>query len=177
MAVSIDNQLPEQPVLGVNTYTPLGGDGWTAPHSMAEVSVGSAGAAGGGTNVITVTFDPRFQSLVTYVRLSNSSASGAIEMNLSLFPALPRAQPQLQAWANAVPVNDVSTQNNITWSPPPIPNLFRLQATTTNVSGDSLTLQAYIFQFQRRALELVPLNVILASLPRGDNMMTVMTSA
>ncbi len=177
MAVAITNQLPDQPVLGLNTYSPLGGDGWTAPHSVAEVSVGSAGDASAGNNVITVTFDPRFQSIVAYVRLSNSSASAGIEMNLSMFPALPRSQPQLQAFANAVPVNALSTTNNFTWAPPPIPGLSRLQATTTNTNGDSLTLMAYIFQFQRRALELVPLNVILAALPRGDNMVTVMPSA
>lgn len=169
MAVSIDNQLPEQPVLGVNTYTPLGGDGWTAPHSVAEVSVGSAGDASGGNNVITVTFDPRFISIVAYVRLHNSSASAGIEMNLALLPELPRSQPQLTAFYNDVPVAQLNSSNVITWSPSPLPHLSRLQATTTNVNGDSLTLQAYIYQFQRTALQQVPLNLILSSLPRGDN--------
>lgn len=177
MAVAINVTLPGQPVLGVNTFTPLGGDGWTAPHSVAEVSVGSAGDASAGNNVITVTFDPRFQSIVTYVRLSNSSASAGIEMDLVMFPAVPRSQPQLQAFANAVPVNGLRGTNNLTWSPPPIPHLDRLQATTTNTNGDSLTLMAYIYQFQRTVLQQVPLNLILASLPRGDSMVTVMTSA
>jgi len=175
VAVSITNQLPDQPVIGASVYTPLGGDGWSSPHSVAEFSVGSAGDASAGNNAIEVLFDPRFSSLVSYVRLSNSSASTAIEMSLILLPPV-RSTPQVQAFANAVPVMGLSTQNNLTWCPPPLPGLGRLQALTPNINGDTLSLMGYIFQFERRALELVPLSVILASLPRGDNMVTVMTS-
>ncbi len=176
MAVAVTVTLPAQPASGSNEYIPLGGDGWTAPHSVAEFSVGSAGAAGGGNNVITVNFDPRFQSIVSYLRLSNSSASGGIEMDMRLLPSLPRSTPQLQGFANAVPVNGLLTTNNVTWSPPPIPGLGRIIATTTNVDGDTLSLMGYIYQFQITVLQRVPLNLILASLPRGDNMVTTMPS-
>lgn len=177
MAVTVTTTLPDQPGVGVNTYTPLGGDGWTAPHSVSEVSMSSVGDASSGNNQIELTFDPRFTSICTYVRLSNSSASAGIEMNLQLLPTLPRVQPQVQAFANAVPVNALFTTNDMTWSPPPLPHLGRLFARTTNTNGDTLSLMAYIYQFQVNVLQRVPLNIILASLPRGDSMVTVMSSA
>lgn len=176
MSVLIENTLPEQPVLGVNTYTPLGGDGWTAPHSVAEVSISSAGDAGGGNNDISLTFDPRFISIVSYVRLVNSGASGTIEMRLTMLPSLPRVQPQVQAFANNVPLNALDTTNSMTWCPPPLPHLGVLNARTPNVNNDTMTLMAYIYQFQITALQQVPLNLILASLPRGDTMVTTMTT-
>jgi len=175
MAVSITTSLPDQPVTGVNTYTPLGGDGWTAPHSVAEVSMSLAGDGSGGNNTITLNFDPRFVSIVTYVRLANSSGATSIEMTVQMLPALPRSQPQLQAFANLVPVIALTTENVLTWSPPPIPHMARMIAIEPNVNGDSFILMAYIYQFQRTALQQVPLDRILASLPRGDNMVTVMT--
>lgn len=177
MAVSVTVTLPEQPVLGANAFTPLGGDGWTAPHSVAEVSIGSAGDASAGNNDIILNFDPRFQSIVAYLRLVNASASAGIEMRMTMLPALPRSQPQMQAFANAVPVNALDTTNGFNWSPPPIAHFDRVQARSTNTNGDQLTLMAYIYQFQRTVLQQVPLNIILSSLPRGDNMVTVMTSA
>ena len=91
MAVTLAVTLPGQPVTGINTYTPLGGDGWTAPHSVAEVSMSSPGDASAGNNTIQLTFDPRFTSIVSYVRLSNSGASAGLEMNMVLLPAEPRA--------------------------------------------------------------------------------------
>ncbi len=168
MAVAVETTLPEQPAIGINAYQPLGGDGWSSPHSVAEFSMSSAGSASGGNNVITLNFDPRFTSVVSYVRLSNSSASTALEMNLTMFPT-GRSQPQVQAFANAVPVIGLSTINLFTWCPPPLPHMGRLVATTTNTNGDTLSMMGYIYQFQVNVLQYIPLNVILAALPRADS--------
>ncbi len=176
MAVAVAVTLPDQPGIGINVYNPLGGDGWTAPHSVAEISVSSAGDASGGNNSIALTFDPRFTSIVSYARLVNSSASAGIEMSLIMLPT-GRAQPQVEAFANAVPVKSLTAQNVMTWTPPPIPHMGSLHALTTNTNGDTISLMGYIYQFQVNVLQKVPLNIILASLPRGDNMVTVMTSA
>lgn len=168
MAVAVEVTLPAQPAIGLNTYTPLGGDGWTDPHSVSEVSVSSAGDASAGNNVITVNFDNRFVSVVTYIRLANSSASAGIEMHVSMLP-LDRAQPQMTMFYNDVPVIQLFGQNVVTWAPAPLPHMGRMIATTTNTNGDTLSLMAYIYQFQRTALQQVPLSRILASLPRGDS--------
>ncbi len=175
MAVAIDVTLPAQPGTGINTYEPLGGDGWSAPHSVSEFSMSSAGDASGGNNSITLNFDPRFTSVVSYVRLSNSSASGALEMNLTMFP-VGRSQPQVQAFANAVPVIGLTTINLFTWCPPPLPHMGRLVGLTTNTNGDTLSMMGYIYQFQINVLQKVPLNIILASLPRSDSQFPTTTA-
>lgn len=169
MAVSVATTLPAQPAIGLNTYVPLGGDGWTAPHSVAEFSISSVGAAGGGNNTITLTFDPRFTSIVSYVRLVNAGASAAIEMLLRMRPPLPRVQPQVEAFANQAGVLSLFTQNLFTWAPPPLPHMGILEGVTTNVDGDTLSMMGYIYQFQVDVLQKVPLNFVLAALPRGDS--------
>lgn len=169
MSVSVSLDLPDQPAAGGVTYTPLGGDGWTSPHSVFEVTVNSAGDVSGGNNDIDVDFDPRFQSVVTYAAIRNSSASVAIEMRMTLLPALPRSSPQLQAFCNAVPPNAIDATNLMTWCPPPIPHFTRLQARTINADGDSLSLFMYIYNFQITVLQQVPLASILASLPRAES--------
>lgn len=173
MSVSVALELPAQPVIGQSVYTPLGGDGWTAPHSVAEVAISSAGDAGGGLNDISVTFDRRFQSIVTYAFLRNSSASQGIEMRITLLPFLPRSTPQMQAFANQCFANALDDTNLITWNPPPIPHFGVCQARTTNVNGDTITLFMYIYQFQQTVLQEVPLDRILASLPRGESIYPV----
>lgn len=168
MAVAVELVLPDQPGIGVNQYIPLGGDGWTAPHSVAEFSISSAGDASAGNNVITLNFDPRFISVVSYVRLANSSASTALEMSLTMFPT-GRSQPQVQAFANAVPVIGMFGNQILTWCPPPLPHLGSLQGATPNINGDTLSIMGWIYQFQINVLQKVPLNIILASLPRSDS--------
>lgn len=167
MAVAVETTLPNQPAIGINTYSPLGGDGWTAPHSVSEFSMSSAGDASGGNNQITLEFDPRFTSIVSYVRLSNSSASGLLEMVLTMFP-VGRSQPQVQAFANAVPVLSLTSINLLTWCPPPLAHMGSLVGLTTNTNGDTLSMMGYIYQFQINVLQRVPLNIILASLPRAE---------
>lgn len=136
---------------------------------MFEVSIKGDGESGGGNNVIEVTFDARFQSIITYVRMSQSSASAGIEMDCALFPPLPRSLPRAQGFVNAVPVNSLFTTNDYVWNPPPLMGMGRIIATTLNVASDDLTLQFYMYNFNINVLQKVPLNVILASLPRGSS--------
>lgn len=177
--VTLDVTLPDTavaPGLGSPRYQPLGGDGWTSPHSVFEFGYSSPGTAGGDNNVITVTFDPRWRGIVSYVRLTNSSASAAIEMELQIRPHAPFTSPVMSAFSNATPVNSLSGVNEMTWSPPPVASMNILRGTTPNVNGDTLTLQAFVYNFNIRVLEQVPLALILASLPRGDSTFPVTTA-
>lgn len=172
MAVALDVTLPDNaaaPGIGNPRFTPLGGDGWTAPQSVFEFGFSSPCDASGGENTITVTFDPRFVQIVTYVRLTNAGASTTLEMEIQLRPPLPFTAPIVSAFANAVPINGMATQNEMTWSPPPVPTMRRLVGRVPNVNGDTLVMSALIYNFNIRVLELVPLNLILGSLPRGDS--------
>lgn len=170
MAVTTTLTLPASDTNGgLTTYIALGGNGYSAPQSMFEVSVFSAATASGGINQIQVTFDARFQSIVTYVRMSGGSASTALEMDCALFPPLPRNQPRAQGFVNAVPVNGLFTTNDYVWNPPPLMGMGRIHGTVPNINGDDLTLQFYMYNFNINVLQQVPLSLILASLPRGSS--------
>ncbi len=170
MAVSTVLSIPDSPATGLLTYVPLGGDGWTSPHSVWEVSVASVGVAGGGNNVVDVNFDPRWETVCAYMRCTNDSASAAIEMLFELLQT--HNQPSLSAFANSLPVIQLTSLNVFTWCPPPIVGMRRARVTTTNVDGDTLLFQMYLYNFQRTVLQKVPLAHILASLPRGDSYIT-----
>lgn len=171
MAVSEEITLPSQPALGENVYTPLGGDGWSAPHSVWEVAMSLAGDGSGGNNTLQVNFDPRWQAIVSYVRIANSGASTTIEMMATLLPDPPRSTPQAQAFSNATPVNTLAGGFNVfTWCPPPLPHFRILKTVVPNTTGDTHTLMFYLYNFQKRVTEKVPLNIILASLPRAESM-------
>jgi len=170
MAVSNALTLPGSDTNGgLTTYLALGGNGYTAPQSMFEVSVLTDADASAGNLVFTLTFDARFQSIVTYVRMSGASASTGIEMDCALFPPLPRSQPRAQGFVNAVPVSTLHGTNDYVWNPPPLMGMGRLIATVPNTNGDNLTVQCYMYNFNINVLQTVPLSIILASLPRGSS--------
>jgi len=56
-----------------------------------------------------------------------------------------------------------------TWDPSAIidPQLFNIRS--GNVTGDTLRLNALIYNFQKQASQQVPLSVLVASLPRGSS--------
>lgn len=170
MAVSLEVTIPD-----VGQYIPLGGDGWTAPHSVWEVSQLLAGDGGGGNSQITINFDERFQSVVSYVNMRNSNASTAVEMLIQILPRN-RSAPQLMAFANAVPLLGLTSENLFTWCPPPIVGLGRAISTKVNTSGDTHIFQMYLYNFDINVLQKVPLNLILSSLPRGESQVPITTA-
>lgn len=169
MAVALSLTIPSSPAIGLLTYVPLGGDGWTAPHSVWELSVALDGDGTGGNNVIDVSFDTRFQSICTYMRMRMDSADVVIECLLELLQT--HNQPSLSAFSNAIPVESFPSGNacTMTWCPPPIPGMRRARGTIPNNTGDTQLLQMYLYNFDINVLQRVPLNLILASLPRGES--------
>lgn len=126
------------------------------------------GDATGGLNTITVNFDPRYSGVCSYVRVARQSAA-SIEMQLTLLPAPPRNTPQAQAFFNATPLNSISGNNLGTWCPPPLPHFRQLKSAVPNSDTLIHTLFVYVYNFDIRAFEKVPLATILASLPRADS--------
>lgn len=172
MAVSGAFTIPEQPADGAGTdalvgtvrLIPLGGNGKTAPNVMYEVAASLASDASGGNNTITITFDSRFQSLVTLVNIVNSSASGAIEAAYELVATA--SNTRFRAFDNAVPVNSLDALNVSVWNPPPLMDMDQLVTKVPNVTGDVHIVNAMIYCFNRRVLEMTPMYQILANLPR-----------
>ncbi len=172
MAVAGEFTIPQQPadgsgadaLLGGLRLIPLGGNGKTAPQLMYVISASLVSDGSGGANSITVNFDPRFKSLVTLVNAVNTSASGAIEVVYELVTTV--SNTRFRAFDPAVPVNDLDTLNVSVWNPPPIVDADQLVTKVPNVTGDTHIMNAVIYCFNRRVLELTPIYKILANLPR-----------
>lgn len=172
MAVAGAFTIPQQPsegggadaLVGTLRVIPLGGNGKTAPHLMYEVAASLASDASGGNNEITISFDTRFKSLVTLVNIVNTSASGAIEAVFELVATA--SNTRFRAFDNAVPVNSLDAINLSVWNPPPLMDMDQLVTKVPNVTGDVHIVNAMIYCFNRRVLEMTPIYQILANLPR-----------
>ncbi len=168
MAVAETLNLPAQPTTGSSFQRPLGGNGWTAPASVYEIGMSLAGDVTGGNSDMIINFDPRYIGIVTYIELRRNVSAGALEMRLSLIARGAALGPQAEAAFNAVPEIDMDSINYCSWNPPPIPSFDSLGARTPNTDGTTGTLFMFLYNFNIRVLEKIPLNIILASLPRGE---------
>lgn len=167
MAVTETFQLNQQPTVGSSRLVPLGGNGVTAPKSMYEVAATLAGAAGGGTNVITIQQDPRFSSLMTLANSFYIGAAAGIEVLFSMRDERDNG-PFARGFGNAVPIGIGGSLT--VWNPPPIMTMDEWSLTVNNVDGDSSIFNAWFYNFDIRILELSPMWQILANLPRGGTM-------
>lgn len=70
MSVAEIVSLPAQPAVGLVEYIPLGGDGVNAPIATWAIEVTLASDGSGGTNAITVNFDPRYSSVVQFMTVT-----------------------------------------------------------------------------------------------------------
>ncbi len=168
MAVDDSFAMPEQPASGQCRYIPLGGDGFTAPHSAYSIVVNLAGAAGGGNSTITVYGDERFTQMVSYMRNETVGVSADTDQRMFvLIDALEVIQINEPAIHSAV-----TSSASILWKPPGI--IFssrnktdsRLLGQFLNVDGDTHNFNARVYNFDKRAREVTPLSILLASLPR-----------
>ncbi len=176
MSVQVALQLPDQPASGAAVLQPLGGNGFTAPHSVTRVRVLSVSDASGGSNNIFVRFDPRYSCLLASLTLHTDSGAVAIATNVSLTDQF-EARTQIRKSVDLIPVSGLSSTNVLTWTPEPIimvadANVLATQppvirATIGNNDTETLTMFVSIYNFDRRARELVPLNILYAVLPRG----------
>ncbi len=179
MSVSSLVTLPAQPGSGTTTERPLGGDGWTAPHSVHAVDVELESDASLGTSTIRVHTDPRWSCVISYMltRLQAPTADMPIAQTIVM--------GKFSGFAQVTNVIDVSAapigiSGGVLWTPPPF-----ISSTSDPVSaavpmyGESLmnnidtethTLHMRVYNFHKDAERRVPLSVLLASLPRGSNL-------
>lgn len=163
MAVTKTVVLPAQgPDAGdITRLRPLGGNGLRGPQSLFEVQVTLAGDAGGGASDITVVFDTRFESILLCADNVNTGTAldrtAVFELGSSVpFFGVGTAQG-----------NAITSQSIASWSPPPIVGRDQVKISTNNIDGDSQVITLLIYNYQKRASELVPLSVLLSSLPRA----------
>lgn len=163
MAVTTAITLPDQPTIGNVVYQPLGGDGWTAPHSLFMVDVHSVGDASGGTNRATVNADPRFEMLVDFLMVQVTFAT-VIDFRFDI--GRKNSSRALQCGETVLdPSGALSAR---IWSPPAIIDPADIRVSGENVDTQVIQLKAMIYNFNVRASEKTPLSILLASVRRSS---------
>ncbi len=180
MSVAENIQLPNQPTSGTVENQGLGGDGFRAPFSATIVDINLAGDASGGTNAISVRFDPNYISMVSYVTLLVTGAAAEVDGRVQIVERGPGAF-QRGTLTTIIPIRNGSVglggDTASMWIPPPVlisadPDttvtnapFFRWQGVNTN--GEENFLSMKIYNYDKRARESVPLDLLLASVPRA----------
>lgn len=165
MAVASSTTLPGQPPSGVSRLVVLNGNGFTAPKQMYEVQSILAGDVSGGTSINTIVMDPRFVNLILRMELTHLGASTAEEYQLS------QTLEQSGITSSVVGLTVVNTASDFDpcsayWDPPGLLPITSIEATLANVDGDSNILTAWIYCFDKNALNTVPLPLILRAIGR-----------
>lgn len=167
MSVSSTFALPGQPDAGTNTYVPLAGDGYTAPHSLFAVNVTLAMDASGGVANIRITRDPRWEHLVPVIGALNTNTTQD-EMQMDITTALAAGGPIFLVGGLAQQRPD-GTQARV-WTPPPIINPLSFQVVAANVDTFQLSMSMVVYNFRVDASRKIPLPILLASVPTGGNL-------
>lgn len=170
-------QLPEQPTSGFTRTQPLGGNGWSDPHSRTTCRIALASDAGGGTNIVIIRLDPRYTQLVAFCNISVSAAvadpiTGRIELDCG------GGEQWFQSLS--MPLADTGAtgdENNALWTPPNIlcsadPNTDntqppRVRVIIPNVTAEALSLMIVCYNFDKRAREIAPIGYLMSSIPRS----------
>jgi len=163
VSVTAEFTLPAQPTSGTTTIRPLGGDGYSSPQNMYLCTIPKTCDASGGTCTITINMDPQFQSVIGLMQTSLTSAAADRLVKLGIFPDGFATGFSVQA----LQVVDADVGSNLMYSPPPVFNPTKVVATVDNVDTEVFRLSLLVYNFKRDAFQKVPLNVLLASLPRG----------
>ena len=168
MAVTSILTLPGQPTAGSSRLVPLNGDGFTSPKSLYEVQVTLTGDATGNQNTITINLDPRYVSLIARIEMVNLGGSTQVEFQLT--------QRLVGSGINSslVGLTVVNTTSNFSpcsafWDPPGLLPIDQLTCLVANVDTVVNVLNAWIYNYDINALNTVPIDILLRSLPRTSN--------
>ncbi len=165
MSVNYSFALPAQPDEGGFELVPLGGNGFTAPHSMYLASPFITGDASGGIAEVDMTLDDRYTCLVNHVQVDATSAAGAKHTRIVLFGPGSFAM----SVAPIAPVSSIDTVARASWSPDPLFKARSLKSRWLNVDTEVYYCHSVIYNFDIRAAEEMPLSALLASLPRSES--------
>jgi len=179
MSVTDTVQLPDQATNGSTIWVPLGGNGYTSPHSMFEVEINIDNDASGGDTRLFILTDPRWESIVHRCEIIVSSAQSseeyAINLNISALAGFPPKIPMNQQ--GEMDLNSETSTNWTYWDLPPHIDAQQISCTLDNVDATENTIfRAWVFNFHKDASQRVPLSVLLASIPRSGGSNTTTTT-
>lgn len=174
MSVTQTIVLPAQPAAGSTVQVALAGNGYTAPHSETRVRVNQAGDASGGINTIQVNWDPRWVSMVAFSSfvIGGLAAAQSVELNYRISANSGMGVVLVVPFPNITGINP-----QVTWCPPAqlcsVPSIGATQpnfrAALVNTDGDTYQLDLVLYNFKKDVLQVTPLSILLASLPRGTS--------
>lgn len=169
MAIATTLTLPNQPADGSVVYVPLGGDGWRSPMSSYSVTIRVTGDASGGTNQITVSPDPQFVAIVSYVQVASpDSPNDPEDFLVSLNSGQETAQTGMQI-PSVLPAGN--NTNTAIWTPPltlldPPRGDPSIVAAMQNINTIDLELSFRLYNFRKGVAQRTPLGRLVAALPR-----------
>ncbi len=166
MSVSSTVQLPDQPALGSLTYRPLGGNGFTSPQAVYYLyNHAVAGDAMGGSAILTILMDPQFQCVVDQLAFQVQSQAAAATYRMQI--ELPGDDYIMYNSGTSVLESGIGRS---TWIPQPLFNIDTAALVMANVDAtETYQFSAVIYCFNKRAQELMPLNILLGSFPRSSS--------
>ncbi len=178
MSVLVSAELPtiDTSIGGVDVRA-LGGNGFISAHSVMRARVVAPGDASGGTLEARLRMDPRYCCLISHVMCSVQGQTAAVPVDMAIL----ESSNSVTAVRAQVQLRDTGTLTTgiTTWSPDPMvlsadsaadPSaepVVRVQI--PNDSALTCILFAHVFAFDKRAREVVPLDVITNVLHRSTN--------
>jgi len=163
VGVATDVNLTDQPASGDIKLVPLGGNGWTSPQSLYLFSVTSVGDGSGGGHVIQVFRDERFENICSFMQVQLIAPATIVRFDVS-------REGSGRATHNGLAVEDEGqTTSVLLWAPPLIIDAEKWALTLINTNTESVTFKGLVYNFNIRASEVVPLNVLVASMPRSPS--------
>lgn len=171
MSVSTTVTLPAQPAQGETIYTPLGGDGKSAPLGCYFCRAEIDGDAGGTTAAVTIAFDSRYTNLVAYMNMQINADAAAGDFMMRIMRSPSSVAPDRAQIVGTIPqVGTTVTQDNASflWFPPPIyfQGAGAAVASCLNVSATEtylLTVEVLVFNIDIRRL--APLPLLMLNVP------------
>lgn len=175
MTVHTSVQLPNQPTGGSLDFHPLGGNGFASPQSVYHGKIESTGDATGGLHQLYVRFDPRYSQLVSELIVGCGGISADVNVNL-LIAETSGSHLSVRRLLKNYDIGTLGEDGLVSWSPVPLvisagadtdsEALPFIRVSKTNVDSETLTMWFHIFNFDKRARELVPIETLTRCLVR-----------
>jgi len=175
LSVVTSFELPNQPAVGSTVLQPLGGNGFTSPHSVYQIQSSLVSDASVGASNLYIRFDPRYVQVVANVLIAVNSGAAAITVNASIRGEL-GGRLQIRHSMADLPVSGLGATAQVSWTPEPMAvsassallatELPYIRATIDNVDTETLTIYALVYNFDKNARERVPLTDLFSFLTR-----------
>lgn len=170
MSVASSVVIPAQPTTGRTVYTPLGGNGITAPHGCYLVELRIVGDGGAGTSTLSIQGDARFTNLFAWINPKTGASAAANDFVLLLEETAGSTVPNTVVVGTMpqVAAATFGTNASFLWYPPPVyfKGNGRIQAQQPNVgAGETYFLAAQVYVFDIDVAQKTPLPFLQWNVP------------